>query len=479
MLREELSGLFGCVHLLPFFHPIDGADAGFDPIDHTKVDPRLGDWEDIRALACHTDVIADLIINHISAKAPQFLNYSEAGEKSKYSNLFLSFDRVFPTGATSAEILSIYRPRPQPPFLIKLFPDGSKRLLWTTFTAQQIDIDVESESGQQYLIGVMRVLAKAGVSVLRLDAAGYAIKRRGTSCFMLPDTIDLIKQLRKHAHELNMEILVEVHAHYGTQIKLAQCADWIYDFALPPLILHTLYSRDARALKNWFSICPRNSISVLDTHDGIGVIDVGGDAIDPTLDGLITPVELVNLVETIHLKSNGSSRKATGEGNSNLDIYQVNCTYFDALGGDENDYLFARMIQFFAPGIPQVYYVGLLAGRNDVARFRATGSGREINRRYYKITEVRRELKKPVVKRLIELIRFRGTHPAFAGEFRLPDCSDHELVIRREHFAHWAELHIDLVVKTFRLRYSSEGGQKTITSLASLSQLGLEDGMAI
>ena len=185
--------------------------------------------------------MADLIINHISENSLQFQNYLKEGDESEYADLFLSFDKVFPSGATSAEILSIYRPRPQLPFAIKSFPDGGKRLLWTTFTSQQVDIDVESESGQQYLVGVMRVLAAGGVSVLRLDAAGYAIKRRGTSCFMLPDTIDLIKQLRRHAHDLSMEILVEVHAHYSTQIKLAECVDWVYDFALPPLLLHTLF----------------------------------------------------------------------------------------------------------------------------------------------------------------------------------------------------------------------------------------------
>ena len=474
LLRVELRGLFGCVHMLPFFLPIDGADTGFDPIDHKRVDSRLGDWEDIRAIARHTDVMADLIVNHISAESPEFLSFLEEGEESEYADLFVPFDKVFPGGATSAEILAIYRPRPQLPFSVISSRNGHKRLLWTTFTGQQMDIDVESKSGQRYLTDVMRILAEAGVSGLRLDAAGYTVKRRGTSCFMLQETFELISTLRERAYNWNMEILVEVHAHYKTQIMLAKYADWVYDFALPALVLHTLFCRNARAIKSWLAICPRNCISVLDTHDGIGVVDVAADSMDPRQNGLISPIELEQLVETIHNNSNGVSRRTTGDRESNLDVYQVNCTYFDALGGIENDYLLARLIQFFAPGIPQVYYVGLLGGRNDVEQFVKTGSGRDINRGYYELAEVRRELGRPMVQKLLGLVRFRNTHPAFSGECFLPECLDHELMVRREHHEDWAELQIDLIKKRFRLSCSLGHGARTITSLADLAQLNLE-----
>ena len=471
LLGAELQGLFGCVHLLPFFDPIDGADTGFDPIDHRKVDSRLGDWDDVRSIASHTDVMADLIVNHMSAQSPEFRNFLEKGEKSDFADLFVSFENVFPGGATSAELLSIYRPRPQLPFSVTSFRDGRKRLLWTTFTGQQMDIDVESESGQRYLADVMQTLAEAGVTALRLDAAGYTIKRRGTSCFMLPETFEWIKTLREFARDLNMETLVEVHAHYSTQIKLADCADWVYDFALPALVLHTLFSRNAKALKRWFAICPRNCINVLDTHDGIGVVDVAADSMDVNKIGLITPTELRRLIKTIHCNSNGVSRRTTGNREFNLDVYQVNCTYLDALGGNENEYLLARLIQFFSPGIPQVYYVGLLGGRNRVEQFRTTGSGREINRGIYTLAEVRRELDKPIVRNLIGLIRFRNTHPAFSGSFVLPDCHDHELFMRWKHQAHWAELQIDLIAGQFQLGFSCAGERKMLAGFPGLAQL--------
>jgi len=116
LLKGPLADLFGGVHLLPFFHPIDGADAGFDPIDHTEVDQRLGSWEDVRSIAREVDVVADVIVNHISSHSPQFLDFSTNGKRSSYDGLFLTFDGVFPNGASEQDLLAIYRPRPGLPF---------------------------------------------------------------------------------------------------------------------------------------------------------------------------------------------------------------------------------------------------------------------------------------------------------------------------------------------------------------------------
>ena len=267
--------------------------------------------------------------------------------------------------------------------------DGTERLLWTTFTPEQIDIDVRSSAGRAYLDQILSEFQAAGIRAIRLDAAGYAIKKPGTSCFMIPETFDFIDELTAQAHALNIEVLVEIHAYHQDQINIAKQVDWVYDFALPPLVLHALYTRTAARLKHWLSISPRNCITVLDTHDGIGVIDVGPDRRGAEiLPGLLTSEEIDNLVETIHARSNGESRQATGAAANNLDLYQVNCTYYDALGRRDEEYLIARAIQFFAPGIPQVYYVGLLAGANDLDLLRRTGVGRDINRHYYSRREI-------------------------------------------------------------------------------------------
>jgi sucrose phosphorylase len=164
----------------------------------------------------------------------------------------------------------------------------------------------------------------------------------------------------------------------------------VYDFALPPLVLHALGSGDGAPLGRWLEIRPRNAVTVLDTHDGIGVVDVGADSSDRTLFGLLAPDDIDRLVESIHAGSQGSSRLATGAAASNLDLYQVNCTYYDALGGDDARYLLARLLQFFTPGIPQVYYVGLLAGSNDMELLARSGVGRDVNRHHYARTSWRR-----------------------------------------------------------------------------------------
>jgi sucrose phosphorylase len=217
----------------------------------------------------------------------------------------------------------------------------------------------------------------------------------------------------------------------------------------------------AARLKHWLSISPRNSITVLDTHDGIGVIDVGPDRRGAEiLPGLLTSEEIDTLVETIHARSNGESRQATGAAANNLDLYQVNCTYYDALGQREEEYLIARAIQFFAPGIPQVYYVGLLAGENDLDLLRRSGVGRDINRHYYSQREIESALTRPVVETLFDLIRFRNTHPAFAGEFRLLPCADYEIHIEWRNGDQWARLEADLNATTATIFHSAAGGER-------------------
>jgi len=459
-----LAGVFGGVHLLPFFHPIDGADAGFDPIDHTQVDPRLGTWADIKALATHVDVMGDVIVNHVSSRSPQFLDYSQRGAESPHAGLFLTMASVFPEGATEADLLAIYRPRPGLPFTYATLASGDKKLLWTTFTPQQVDIDVQHPQGRAYLDGILMTLAANGVKMVRLDAVGYAIKKAGTSCFMLPETFDFIAAFASRAKALGIEVLVEVHSYYQRQIEIARRVDWVYDFALPPLVLHALFNKTAVPLKRWIGIRPNNALTVLDTHDGIGIIDIGADAADRAAHaGLVPPAELDALVETIHRNSGGASRQATGAAASNLDLYQVNCTFYDALGRDDRAYLIARAIQFFLPGVPQVYYVGLLAGENDMVLLARSNVGRDINRHHYSRDEIDVALQRPVVQDLLALIRLRNTHPAFAGTFELQGGDDELLALRWRYGRTWIALTVDLAQRSLLIEGDDGSGTRRQT----------------
>ena len=182
--------------------------------------------------------------------------------------MFLTYGKVFPKGASEQDLLSIYRPRPGFPFTKMGFGDGSKRLVWTSFTANQVDIDVRSTEGAAYLDRIFDSFAAAGIASIRLDAAGYAIKTPGTSCFMTPETYTFLGELAEKAKKRGMEVLVEIHSYYRDQIDIAARVDRVYDFALPPLILHALFTGQAGPLAEWLNVSPRNAITVLDTHDG-------------------------------------------------------------------------------------------------------------------------------------------------------------------------------------------------------------------
>jgi len=414
ILSEQLSDLFSGVHLLPFYYPIDGSDAGFDPIDHTQVDSRLGSWQDVKALGEDYDLMADLIVNHMSAQSKEFQDVLTNGKESAYWDLFLTKDKVFPNGLDDEQQEKIYRPRPGSCFTQFTIPNNESADFWTTFTDNQIDIDVTSAAGKDYLTRILTTFSESKIKIIRLDAAGYAIKKSGTSCFMLEETFEFIDELTHKANKLGIETLVEIHSYYQTQIEIAKRVDQVYDFALPPLILHSLFNKDFSALVDWLTISPRNCITVLDTHDGIGIIDVGpmyGKA------GLLTNEQIDTLVENIHLKSDGESKLATGAAARNVDLYQVNCTYYDALGKNDFDYLVARAIQFFAPGTPQVYYAGLLTQTNDMELLAKSQVGRDINRPYLDSESIRESLTKPVTKALLALIGVRNNYTAFNGEF--------------------------------------------------------------
>jgi len=415
LLSGPLRGLFGGVHVLPFYRPYDGADAGFDPEDHTEVDARLGSWPDITALSTDYRVMTDVIVNHVSSGSPQFRDWLAKGDASPFAGMFLTFAAAFPGGATEEMLLRLYRPRPGLPFTPYLLGSGRKALMWTTFTPQQIDVDVRHPATRDYLLRILDRLAGANVSRVRLDAVGYAVKTPGLTSFLTPETFKFIGELTAWCHERDLEVLVEVHSYYLHQVEVARQVDYVYDFALPPLILHALTAADAGPLLTWQGLRPANAITVLDTHDGIGVIDVGPDTADRGRPGLLRPDELSRLVEAIHANSGGTSRQATGTAASNVDLYQVNCTFYDALGRDDDRYLLARALQFWTPGTPQVYYAGLLAGGNDMDLLARTHVGRDVNRHHYTPAEITDALARPVVQALCRLIRFRNTHPAFEG----------------------------------------------------------------
>lgn len=270
----------------------------------------------------------------------------------------------------------------------------------------------------------------------------------GTNCFFLePKVWMLLEWLQEYVSPFGVEILPEVHEHYRYHRKISDHGYWTYDFSLPMLVLHALYHHTSHPLRQWLAICPRKQVTTLDTHDGIGVVDV---------QDLLTPDELQQTLDSLDEKGANTRKIFSGPEYENLDVYQVNCTYYSALECNDDSYIAARAIQFFAPGIPQVYYVGLLAGENDVELVQQTKNGRDINRHNYTLDEIAFEIDKPVVKRLIRLMEFRSSYPAFDGRFAIEDAPDDEIKLSWKQGKHQAVLHIDLRSYATRIAYFDE-----------------------
>lgn len=445
VLDGPLKGVAGSVHLLPFF-PSSG-DRGFAPLCYDRVDPAFGTFEDVQRIGRKYNLMFDFMVNHISAQSPYYQDFLKNKERSLYKDYFIRYRDFWPGGKpTGEQVKKIYKRKPRAPYVEAEFADGSREKIWCTFGEEQIDLDVQKPATKDFIRDTLTGMCAKGARIIRLDAFAYAIKKPDTSCFFIePDIWELLHFIQQVVEPYDVEILPEIHEHYSIQLKIAQQGFWVYDFALPMLVLHALYSGDGRRLKHWLEICPRRQFTTLDTHDGIGVVDVAD---------LLSQEEIAQTREALFTKGANVKKIYNTAAYNNLDIYQINCTYYSALGNDDQSYLLARAIQFFAPGIPQVYYVGLLAGENDIALMESTKQGRDINRHYYTAEEIEREVTRPVVRRLFELMRLRNEHPAFDvdAECQVELSGESGLRIRRVWGESEAVLEADLKTHEFAIR---------------------------
>lgn len=444
VLDKYFSKAIKGVHILPFF-PSSG-DRGFAPVDYHKVDQAFGDWNDVETLAKKYYLMFDYMINHISAQSVYYQDFLQYKEKSQYKDLFIRYKDFWKNGEpTEEEVDAIYKRKPRAPYVDANFLDGTSEKVWCTFDEEQIDINCKTETAKKFIKDNITCLCNHGAALIRLDAFAYATKKAGSSCFFIePEVWELLEECKEYVSEYNVALLPEIHEHYTMQKKIADKGYYVYDFALPMLLINALYYGKAEYLKKWLDICPRNQFTTLDTHDGIGVVDVKD---------LLPDEEIERTKEDIFKYGANVKRIYNSAAYNNLDIYQVNCTYFSALGDDENAYILARAVQFFAPGIPQVYYVGLLVGKNDLKLLEETKIGRNINRHYYEIDEIEDEIRRPVVQKLIKLMEFRNYYNAFDGDFKMLDSEDNELIIERSSGQYLARLKVDFWSKLIEIEY--------------------------
>ena len=443
--KEAVQG----VHILPFFP--SSADRGFAPMTYREVDSAFGNWEDIKNLSKENYLMFDFMVNHISRSSEYFKDFIKNKDNSEYKDLFLRYKDFWPDGEpTQADVDLIYKRKPRAPYIEAEFEDGTTEKVWCTFDEEQIDLNPNTETTRSFIKDNLEYLAKKGASLIRIDAFAYATKRVGTNCFFVePDIWELLEYIEAILKPYDVDVLPEIHEHYTIQQKLANKGYWVYDFALPMLVLHALYSGKSDDLANWLRICPRNQFTTLDTHDGIGVVDVND---------LLSQEDIEKTREYLYSRGANVKRIYSTTAYNNLDIYQINCTYYSALGDNDAAYLLSRAIQFFAPGIPQVYYVGLLAGANDLKLLEETKVGRNINRHYYTKEEIDQEVQRPIVKKLIKLMKFRNECQSFDNEIEISNSNNVLTIVRTGKDGTKAVLKADLASHIFAVEYTDLDG---------------------
>lgn len=435
---------FGGVHILPFF-PSSG-DRGFAVIGYNIVDPKFGTWEDIDRLAEKYFLMADFMLNHVSIRCEEFKDYIKNGDASVYKDMFIHWERFWPGGEpTEAELNALYRRKSSGPYLPFVRDDGKEVKLWNTFFAEQIDIDPHAKATQEYYRRNLGLIA-SHVPLIRFDAFAYASKAPGTSCFFVePQIWEVLEIGMKPLREAGAEMLPEIHENYTIQLKMAEKGYWVYDFALPALLLHGLHFGRTDRLIHWLNICPRKQFTTLDTHDGIGLVDVTGLLSEEEIDATQKIVARL----TADTKPYTPSTSVIHAPGKPVQRYQMMTTYYSALGCDDKAYLLARAIQLFTPGIPQIYYVGLLAGENDIEGVKHDPDPRTVNRHSFTEQEIADATKKPVVKSLLELLRFRNTCAAFDGDITIGSRGDGTLNIVWTNDSCAATLDADFTSKSF------------------------------
>ncbi len=438
--KEEFKDAIQSFYILPSMFHTD-LDRGFSVQDY-DLEESLATREDLQNLMdMGIDLKLDFILNHASVLSPQFQDLIKNGTSSKYADFFINWNAFWEGCGTMTEegyiqpeeelIKDMFFRKPGLPILMLEFSDGTKVPYWNTFYQKvweekgetkylgQMDLNIRSELVWEFYDETLKKLSSYGAAIVRLDAFAYASKEVGKKNFFNePQTWEILKRLQKIADKYELSFLPEIHASYGEgrYEQVAKEGYMTYDFFLPGLMIDALESGDGSHLKNWAEeICTKkfSVVNMLGCHDGIPLLD---------LKGLLPDERIQNLIDTV-VSRGGYVKDLHGAKNV---YYQVNATYYSALGEDDKKMLLARAIQMFMPGKPQVWYLDLFAGVNDHEAVKRAGEGghKEINRTNLSLTEVNERLKKPVVQKQLELMRLRNTHPAFSEDATMDFASN-------------------------------------------------------
>jgi glycosidase len=415
-LDAHVSELISGVHVLPFY-PYS-SDDGFSVIDYYSVDDHLGTWNDIENLARHFDLMFDAVINHISSQSVWFQEFLR--DNPTYRDYFINVEG-------NPDLSRVVRPRALP-LLTQVQTTAGDKKVWTTFSADQIDLNYANPAVLLQILDVLLFYAAHGARFIRLDAIAYLWKEIGTTSIHLPQTHAVIQLMRAVLNKVNRAIMLITETNVSHTDNISYFGDGtneaqlVYNFALPPLVMHTLATGNATALTHWAQtlFLPSQRVTFfnfLASHDGIGVNPARGILSDAEINALVTRTIAHNGLVSYKHNADGAPSP-----------YELNISYFDALSnpnGDEpvaiqiNRFLCAQAIMLALRGMPGIYFHSLFGSRNDRVGAETSGIPRRINRQKFEREELERALndfssvRAQVFARYAELLHVRRAEPAF------------------------------------------------------------------
>ncbi len=413
--QKKLKNYFNTIHFLPFYP--SSSDSGFAVKDHYKVENKLGNWQDIKNVSKSSNVMADIVINHSSARGLWFKNFLKKKEPGK--NYFLIVDSKFNTS-------KVVRPRDHKLLKkIKIFKKSD--YLWRTFSPDQIDLNFRNPHVLIQFIKIMIHLINNGVTIFRLDAIAYLWKENGTKCINLKQTHEIIKLFRYIINLLNVQTTIITETNLPEKENLSYFgnndeANWIYNFSLPPLLIHAFLFENSSYLNKWSKNLPSTKkencyLNFIASHDGIGIRPTEGLLNKKTLNSFLW-----------RLKKNGSKFSYRKVQNKVKKVYEANITIFDALKKSDYDqkgefylerYVSAHAIMISFEGIPAIYFNSMFGASNDEAKFIITGNNRDVNRYRWNLKNISNKLKVKNTKqsifynKLCNLLNIRRKQKAF------------------------------------------------------------------
>lgn len=533
--KNELKDVFSSFYILPSLFHTD-LDRGFSVIDYS-LNEMLAKKEDLEKIdELGIDLKLDFILNHASVLSKQFQDIIKNGEKSKYRDFFIDWNKFWAGCGEMTEsgyiqpkpelIKDMFFRKPGLPILMVRFPDGKEVPYWNTFYQEvrypsldavdirnitgvqysiaeglasllnesliegkspekilnesniysnklsddqkkelcdkleserkylgQMDLNIKSPLVWEFYDNTLKTLADYGAKIVRLDAFAYAPKEVGEKNFLNePATWDVLTKVRELADKYNVRLLPEIHASYEEKIyeKIANKGYMTYDFFLPGLIIDAFEQQSGEVLKKWADELVEKKIQVvnmLGCHDGIPLLD---------LKGLISEERIQSVIDTV-VKRGGYVKDLHGQKNV---YYQVNATYYSALGEEDKRMLLARAIQIFMPGKPQVWYLDLFVGKNDHEAVKRAGAGghKEINRTNLTTKEMEAGLQRDIVLKQLEMLRFRHAFPVFSNESEFSmKCSGSKIFMEWKNKEERAVLKADLLDFNFDILAEKNG----------------------